>query len=673
MIVLCRGEWQTHEKHGRQFAASYIEEQLPVDRDAIAEYLAKAKLPGVGPKTAKRIVDAFGEETFATIECAPERLGEAGVRPKFFVQIHTRWMERVGAHRVMLFLQSHGVPPAMSVKINAHLLREGVPTEYQIAHLGADPYCISYVSGVGFLTADALAQRLGTAKNDPARYAAGAIHVLHQRADNGGHIYCELGELDRLVAELLGVDGGDVEPVVRAYATRPRWPACLIDDGKTFAALSHLHYAEATVARELSRLASRRSGLVGADHPLLRGPFHLGHSGATLNEEQSLAVMRAWTQPLSIVTGGPGTGKTATMRAILEIADKLGLTAACCAPTGLAALRLADSTGHPASTMHAAIGAGWKDGPWVIEADILVLDEVSMVGVMLGSAFFPQVRCKTVVLVGDANQLPSVEPGNLLRDIIDSGVCPVTQLAHVYRQGIGSRGSGIVDACHAVIAGERPTFTERDFKLFAEDDDEVAADRIAAGVARMVRSGVSIADVMVMSPMRKGPVGTDALNAKIQAAVNPARAGKAEMPYRGGMLREGDRVIQLRNDVARRGLVNGDIGYVIEIDPARHRAFIAFNGARGTEMDREALGMTALAYALTVHKMQGSESRHVIAPITTGHYVMLSRNILYTLLSRGRESCTLVGTARAVAMAVRRESNSLRATRLSGLLRLSKE
>jgi exodeoxyribonuclease V alpha subunit len=168
--------------------------------------------------------------------------------------------------------------------------------------------------------------------------------------------------------------------------------------------------------------------------------------------------------------------------------------------------------------------------------------------------------------------------------------------------------------------------------------------------------------------MRKGPVGTDALNAKIQAAVNPARPGKAEMAYRGGVLREGDRVIQLRNDVARRGLVNGDIGYVIEIDPVRHRAFIAFNGARGIEMDREALGMTALAYALTVHKMQGSESRHVIAPITTGHYLMLSRNILYTLLSRGRESCTLVGTVRAVAMAVKRESNSLRATRLKDLL-----
>jgi exodeoxyribonuclease V alpha subunit len=668
ITVACRGKWTTHEKYGPQFNATSIEERMPVDPVAIAEYLAHAKLPGIGKVTARRIVACFEEETFAIIESEPERLVEAKVKRKHVEAIHTAWMQRIGAHRVMLHLQSHGVPPAMSAKITSHLLKNGVPVEHQIRHINEDPYRISYVSGVGFLTADALAKNLGIPTNAPSRLAAGAVHVLRERGESGGHIYCRLDELDHLASDLLGVDRGDVEPVVRISASEPNAEIVLVEEGEIepIVALAHLYRAERRVGQELLRIAERGRGLVDAAHPLLRGPFRIRSSGHGLNPEQVQAVVRACTSPLSVITGGPGTGKTRCLQAILDVVEALGMTAACCAPTGLAALRLSDSTGRDAATIHSTIGLGSQDGPFAIEEDILIVDELSMLGVNLGSPFFREIKAKAVVFVGDVAQLPSIDPGNVLRDLIDAEICPVTRLTTIYRQGAGSRGGGIVDACHAVINGRMPEYTP-DFRLHPRgsgEDDERTGEIVGELVLTKIREGAALNDVMVLSPMKKGPVGIDALNTRIQELVNPARDRVRDMPFRGGALREGDRVIQLRNDVRNRGLVNGDIGIVIDVDPTGGRAFIEFAGGRAIEMDREALQQVALAYAITIHKSQGSEFKHVISPMTMGHYVMLSRNLIYTAISRARESCELVGESRALRQSIAKEANSLRETRL---------
>jgi exodeoxyribonuclease V alpha subunit len=679
VTVACKGGWETHPKHGQQFAARIVEERFPVDHNAIADYLVHAKLPAIGRVTAKRVVAAFGDDTFATIEESPEKLATVkGIAKKSVPLIHRAWLERIGAHRVMLHLQAHGVGPVMSQKICTYLAKEGVPLHEQIAHINADPYCISYVSGVGFLTADTLAKKLGVDPDAPSRLKAGAVHVLRTRADNEGHIYCDLGALDRSTAQLLDREAGAVAPIVTAAANEARPKMVLVDDatatifGSRLVALPYLQRAEETVARELRRLASGRA-LLDRAHPALEqiDKFKIRFSGKSLNDQQIGAVRNVFTNSLSVVTGRPGSGKTTIMDAIMELARQLELRVHCCAPTGLAALRLGESTASDAATIHSSIGLGHPDGPMPITTDILIVDEFSMVGVPFAATFFPMIRARAVVFVGDIDQLPSIEPGNVLRDLIASEICAVTTLTKKYRQGIGSRGGGIVDACEAIMDGQMPAFTKTDFLLTAQSEDDYGAEQIADAFADKLAAGAAMSDVMILAPMRKGPVGIDALNTRVQERVNPERPGVAQMTFRNGWLREGDRVMQLKNDMRTRGLVNGDIGVVLEIDPEKSHAFIAFNGGRAIEMDREALRDVALAYAITVHKSQGSEFKHVIASVSMSAYVMLSRNILYTLVSRARESCHIVGSSRAIRRAITKEANSLRETRLVPLLQMA--
>jgi len=659
MTVACDGIWEMHKSHGRQFKATTLTERLPADLGAIKDYLVKAKI-GFGRVSAQKVVDAFGGEVFDVLDRSPERLTEIkGLKGKTLAKIIDGWQEKRASHVIMLFLAENGVPPAMAHKVYKHMGGDGMTAEAIIERLKANPYLIADVRGIGFQTADTMALKVGIPRESTKRACAAMVHVMREAAGSNGHTLLPWDEAISTAAGLLKQSQPDVETRVRDGLSESPHLQIVTHAGSDHIALTGLRKAGERIAKELGRLVSFGTPLLKPSSPLLEGPIKVKDGAVTLDESQAAAVRMACTNPVSIITGRPGTGKTSSMRAIIDIADRLGRRIVCCAPTGLAAVRLSEATGMEASTIHRVLGIG-QNGKTTekINVDLAVGDETSMVDVYLMADFLEALPAGTsVVFVGDVDQLPSVGPGN-------------ARLRKIHRQAAGNgKGDGIVEGAHAIIEGRVPEFNDTDFRFIEQDNAGKAAQWIPEIMKRMSATGTGLDQIQVLAPMReRGPLSVANLNEVIQNVVNPKEQGRPEIAHLGGVFRVGDRVRQTKNDYEL-GVVNGDIGYIREIDVEDRSVLVAFTGERDVEIDSGNLENLTRNFCGTIHSSQGSEFGKVIVALHDDHYVMLNRNLLYTAVTRAKEQCVIVGSRRALQVACRTQSNAIRCTDLADLLR----
>lgn len=660
--VRLTGQLVQDPRHGEQFRAEVLVPLAPSSRDGIEKYLGSGILPGVGPGFAKRIVAHFELATLDVLDREPTRLAEVpGIGPQRAERIQRAWTEQRAMADVMLLLQAHGASPALASRIFAAYGQEAA------AVVQRSPYRLAMdVRGVGFKTADRLAQSLGLRGDHPERAQAGVLHRLEARADDG-HLFALRAELSEEAAALLGIEEDHVAAAIEALWGRGR---VVVEGERVY--LARLHRAETDLACGLVRLL-RAPAPPELAHQLAIAQFEAA-AGVELAPRQREAIAAAARHPVLVITGGPGVGKTTIVRAILQLFRCSHLAVALAAPTGRAAKRLAEATGAEAGTLHRLLEVDPKtlrfqrDGTRPLAVGAVIVDECSMVDVGLGAALVAALETGTrLVVVGDADQLPSVGPGAVLRDFIASEAVPTVRLDEVFRQ---AAESGIVANAHRIHAGEPPrgaAAPDGDFFVIARSDPQAAAQLVRELVTARIprRFGLDPRDsIQVLTPMHRGPVGTQALNELLQLALNPAGPALAT---RGQLLRAGDKVMQLRNDYERE-VFNGDLGRVEQVDVEARTAVVSFEGREVLYEDADVEAL-ALAYATTIHKSQGSEYPAVVIPLLTAHFVMLSRNLLYTAVTRARRLCVLVADPRALHLALAETRREERMTDLSRRLR----
>ncbi len=661
-----QGVWTNHPTHGRQFEIKKFTIQLPATIEGIRKYLGSGLIKGVGPVTAKRIVDYFGLDTLNVIENEIARLNEVGgVGGKRVVMIQKGWAEQKQIKEVMMFLASHGVSAALAVKIYKQY------GDGALNVLKNEPYRLARdIYGIGFLTADKIARALGMQADDPARIEAGVEYVLAKFIDDG-HVFAERGALVDEAREALGAQDVQVNAAIDRLALQEQ---VVIEDDAIY--LTPFHVAEKNTAKRLLELKNNRSTRLTDFHKVSwekAWAWLITQSPNRLTEKQQDAVKMALTEKISILTGGPGTGKTTTVRAIIQLLKAKHKTFKLAAPTGRAAKRLSEATGEPAQTLHRLLEfkpfehkkfLRDRDNP--LDADLIIVDETSMIDLLLMNALLKAIDLTSHVLfVGDPDQLPSVGAGNVLKDMLASNVIPVVALDVIFRQ---DETSLIVANAHRINHGEMPLFRDdaRDFFLFHAEDAEKAAARVVELVTtripkRFHLNGVS--DVQVLSPMHRGQAGVGELNNVLQNALNPPVQGKRETRHGSRTFRVGDKVLQTRNNYDKQ-VFNGDLGRVAEIDFEEQTVEIDFDGTRVLYEFSE-LDELVHAFAMSVHKSQGSEYRAVVLPILTQHYMLLQRNLLYTAVTRAKQLVVLVGNKKAIALAVRNNKIAQRNTRLA--------
>jgi exodeoxyribonuclease V alpha subunit len=688
--VRMRGEWSNHPKHGMQFQIEYCEQTTPATVSGIRRYLGSGLVRGIGPRLADRIVAQFGLETLEIIENHPERLREVpDIGPKRTHLIAAAWEEQRQVKEIMLFLHSHQVSTNLAIKIYKQY------GEQSLEVLHSDPYRLARdLYGVGFKTADRIAQALGLPADHPSRLEAGLVYALNQAVDEG-HVFEPRSELLKQAEELLAVPVELLPAALERLHLDQRIQEQVLPEellptynetgsvretaapyGQSAVYLSPLYYSEQGVAERLAELAetlpTRLSSLPPAFISL----------DPALSPEQAEAIRRAISHPVSVLTGGPGTGKTTALKALITALESARKTCALASPTGRAAKRLSQATGRPASTIHRLLGfkpgEGFKlnaENP--LDVDMLVLDETSMLDLVLANNLLKALRPGThLLLVGDVDQLPSVGAGDVLRDVIRSGIAPITRLSVIFRQ---SAESHIVTNAHRINAGQIPLFPQSnqeqavhdsDFFLFTAEAPEEAANWVEELVCQRIPQKFGchpLHDIQVLAPMYRGAVGVSALNERLQNRLNPSALMKPEKRLYGQTFRPGDKVMQVQNNYDKE-VFNGDIGFVFSIDPINHTLTIDIDG-RGVLYDWSEADQLALAYAVSVHKAQGSEFPAVVIPLVTQHYMMLQRNLLYTAITRARELCVLVGSRRAIAIAVHNNRVAQRYTALGWRLR----
>lgn len=666
------GSWTVDQQYGKQFEIDGIRAVPPKTREGIEKYLASGLVEGIGPVLAERIVAHFGEETLEILDAEPERITEVeGIGEVRGERIVEAWNDQRAIRSVMVFLQSHGVTTGRAVKI-----WEEYGTEAPRI-LQENPYCLAEdIHGIGFKTADEIAGKMGIDSEAPERLRAGLLYELSQ-AGTEGHMFLPLDELYERAAEMLGVTEGQLElPLQRLR----RDDAVVVepgpDDRPTAVYRGASYGAETGAAKHLRKLVRGDDwlgdGAVGLDldERLASVESELGFE---LADAQREAVEAAWRHPVSVITGGPGTGKTTIVEAVCRLGADLGRSIALAAPTGRAAKRLSEATGRNAQTVHRLLEYSFDEGGFQydedrpLDVDMLIVDEASMLDTSL---FHSVVRAlppeASLLLVGDVDQLPSVGPGDVLSDLIDSGAIRVVELTEIFRQG---EHSTIVVNAHRINRGEMPVVPRRaegelvDFYTVAADSAESARDRIVRAVADRIPEAFDydpVGDIQILSPMHRGEVGCDRLNQKLQERFH---SDAAEIERFSRTWRTGDRVMQTRNNYDL-DVFNGDIGRIREIDEFSETLEVAYDG-RSVSYDFDGLDQLALAYAITVHKSQGNEYPAVVIPVVTQHYIMLQRNLLYTAVTRARELVVLVGSKRAVRIAVQNDDADRRYTRLA--------
>jgi exodeoxyribonuclease V alpha subunit len=668
-----RGRWVDDRKWGRQFKIETYHLRAPETLLGIERFLGAGLIPGIGPGLAKRLVQRFGMDTLAIIETAPARLTEVeGIGTARAARIAAAWSEHRHVQDVMVFLRGHGVSAAFAARIVKRYGKDA------IAKVRENPYRLAVdVWGIGFRTADAIAQRLGIARDAPARLEAGLVHVLDEQLEDG-HLHVPEDTLYAAAAELLGVD-----------RERLRTPLAALDHGRLVVreplgnrgvcvSLAAAHAAEVEAAAAFAELVATPARAITLDVDAAVRDVEV-KAGLELAAEQRRAVAAAVVDKCVVITGGPGVGKTTIVRAITLLAALARRRVALAAPTGRAAKRLGESTGAEAVTLHRLLEyqpqtgqfARGRDHP--IDADVVIVDETSMVDVPLLRALLLAIRPSAqLVLVGDVDQLPSVGPGAVLGDIIASGAATVVRLTEIFRQAAQSR---IVVSAHRINRGEVPDLepptagATSDFYFVGRDDPEVARTTVVELVADRIpgRFGFDpVTEIQVLTPMHRGELGTAALNAALQARLNPS-AG-AELARGDRAFRAGDKVMQLRNDYDR-NVFNGDIGVIAHVDADAAVLRVDFADGRVADYERAELDQLVHAYAVSVHKSQGSEYPAVVLPLATQHYMMLQRSLLYTAVTRGKRLVVIVGSRRAVGMAVRNATARQRHTWLAERIR----
>jgi len=690
-----QGIWTNHPTHGRQFEIKKFSVQLPATIEGIRKYLGSGLIKGIGPVTAKRIVDYFGLDTLDVIENDIARLNQVdGVGGKRIEIIQKGWAEQKQIKEVMMFLSSHGVSTALAVKIYKQY------GDGALNVLKNEPYRLARdIYGIGFLTADKIARALGMKEDDPARIEAGVEYVLAKFIDDG-HVFAERGALVDEAREALGANADQVEQAIGRLETGDLVVVEGVGDLRLETGdsavrgvavyLTPFHIAEKNTAKRLLELKQNKiSRLADFQKVSWEKAFawlqqqspvsnHLiSQSLNHLTEKQQDAVRLALTEKVSILTGGPGTGKTTTVRALIQLLKAKHKTFKLAAPTGRAAKRLSEATDEQAQTLHRLLEfkpfehkkfLRDRDNP--LDADLIIVDETSMIDLLLMNALLKAIDLTSHVLfVGDPDQLPSVGAGNVLKDMLASGVIPAVALDVIFRQ---DETSLIVTNAHRINHGEMPLFRDdaRDFFLFQAEDAEKAAARIVDLVTSRIPKRFrlnGVTDVQVLSPMHRGQAGVGELNNVLQNALNPPAQGKRETRHGSRVFRVGDKVLQTRNNYDKQ-VFNGDLGRVVEIDFEEQTVDIDFDGARVLYEFSE-LDELVHAFAMSVHKSQGSEYRAVALPILTQHYMLLQRNLLYTAVTRAKQLVVLVGNKKAIGMAVRNNKIAQRNTRLAERLR----
>ena len=666
--VAVAGSRREHPRHGLQFHAEQVQLREPTSERALVGYLTAIR--HVGPRGAAFLVARHGAEVLAVIDRNPRsRLLEVpGIGRARISAAVSSWDEEGSRRAVRLFLAEHGVPASVAARIQRALGAESIEL------LRADPYRVTELEGVGFLTADALARALGVAAQAPERLDAGLLHALAE-AELDGHCHLPRAELRRRAARLLGgVEEQSLDARIEGLALGGRVVLQGPPDQATV--------ADTAMHRLERRLAARVRDLLRSEPTLALPRMQRPRSGAFIpSDDQWRGVTAVLEHRLAILTGGPGTGKSSAMRTLVDLLRANRRSVRLCAPTGKAARRLAAATGAEATTIHRLLewvpGEGFtRDEEHPIDgADVLIVDEASMLGVRLAGALLAAVGSRThVLLVGDADQLAPVGPGRVLEDLIDSGRVPVIALTEVFRQAARSL---IVRAAHAINRGQHPPAhagddVARDFFFLQRDDPEqifaevvsLAASRLAAHYDLDPR-----VDVQVLAPMHRGVVGIEAFNAELRARLNPDGS-----PIAGTPLRVGDRVIQTRNDHEHE-LMNGEVGVVLHHDPPRDpdaqdpgRVLLGTDDGRRLALPFAALETLRLAYAISIHKAQGSQAPAVVVPLSRAHSIMLTRNLLYTAVTRAERVCVVVGEPAALALALRRTDARRRYTELAELV-----
>jgi exodeoxyribonuclease V alpha subunit len=661
-----RGEWSNHPKFGMQFEAKAIEQSLPATAEGIKRYLSSGLIAGIGPVLAERIVGHFGAQTIEVLDENPLRLREVpDIGPKRSQQIIASWEEQKQVKEIMLFLTSHNVSSNLAVKIYKHYGDDA------LGIVQRNPYQLARdIYGVGFKTADGIARNLGLPTDHPTRIEAGVIFALEEMTYEG-HVFTPREVLKDKAVELLGVERALIEPALNDLAESELIVMDSLPLGEDGAAesdnaiYSAIQYvAERNAARRLIALnEALPSRLLDIAPMFVELP-------KSLNKEQGEAVHTALSQPVSILTGGPGTGKTTTLNALMAVVENAGKRYALASPTGRAAKRLAEATGKAASTLHRLLdyspAEGFKrgeDNP--LEIDLLVVDEASMLDTILLNATLRALEPGThLLLVGDADQLPSVGAGDVLRDLINSGELPVTRLMQIYRQAADSY---IIENAHRINRGEAPETPKEalDFFRFPAQSAEEAADWVVKLVRERIPERFNLdpfTEIQVLAPMYRGPAGITSLNERLQEALNPGGPLIAEKRLFGQTFRPGDKVMQTKNDYEK-GVFNGDIGMIEEISSVDNLMLIEFEG-RKIDYPFSDADQLVLGYAVSVHKAQGSEFPAIVLPLLTQHYMMLQRNLFYTAVTRAQKLCVLVSNPRAMAIAVK---NNEVAKRWTGL------
>lgn len=670
--IVAHGWWRNDPRHGWQFQAQDYRTTLPATLQGMRKYLGSGLVKGIGPVMAGRIVDTFGAATFEVIDADPSSLTRvSGIGPVRARRVAATWAEQRHIREVMAALQGFGVSTSLAVRIYKRFGDESGRVVRQ------EPYRLAReVWGIGFKTADRIAQAVEIAPDAPARLEAGVLHALGAAADEG-HTLLPEESLTAAAGALLGVGAPSVAAAVEALLATGE-----IVSGAGDGAAGRL-IALAPFARAESHLAGRLQALARSAEwaPVGRVFRETDWSAAfrwlaerhqlRLAPEQEQGVRVALTSPVSILTGGPGTGKTHTLRAVLTLARAKGFRCLLAAPTGRAAKRMEEATGVTATTLHRLLELrpGVHRADKTLQAALVIVDEVSMLDALLANQLVRSLLPGThLVLVGDPDQLPSVGAGDVLADLLRSSQLPATRLTHIFRQGAGS---GIAENAARVNAGEVPRFGGgvRDCFFVPADEPLAAAETVADLVARRLPAayGFGPGEVQVLVPMHRGDAGVGALNLLLQERLNPAREGQAEARAGGRVYRAGDRVLQLKNDYDLQ-VFNGDMGTVKAVDPVEQELVLALDDGREIRYPYASLYALTHAYAASVHKAQGSEFPAVVIVMLTSHAPMLGRTLLYTALTRARQLVVLVGQKRALALAVKDWRRAERHTALEGLL-----
>ena len=671
--VECEGWWVTDRTHGLQFKTVHLRVVPPTTLEGIEKYLGSGMVKGIGPHFAKKLVGAFGEQVFEVIEQTPERMTELeGIGPKRKKRVVDAWAEQKVIRSIMVFLHSHGVGTARAVRIYKTYGDDA------IAKVRENPYRLALdIHGIGFKTADALAQRLGIPKDAVIRAQAGVRHVLQEFADDG-HCAVIQAELVDTATTMLEIAVSIIEHAIELELQEENLIAESIE-GKSCLFLTPLYRAEVSVASSLMRLLEGALPW-GQIDPAVAIPWVEKKTDRILSPSQRDAVAQVLTSKVTVITGGPGVGKTTIVMSILKALQAKRMRVLLCAPTGRAAKRLTESTGVEAKTIHRLLafdpkGHGFTHGQTnPLAADLVVVDEVSMVDVVLMHQLLRAIPDQAaVLLVGDVDQLPSVGPGSVLSDIITSGRIPTVTLTEIFRQAATSQ---IIINAHRINQGKMPVESDdtesdqtvRDFYVIPAETPEDIQDKLLRVVTERIpqRFGLHpIRDVQVLTPMNRGSLGVRALNVALQQALNPDAT--PQITRFGWTYAPGDKVIQTVNNYDK-DVFNGDIGHVERVDTEDGVMTLNFDG-REVAYELGELDEVALAYTATVHKSQGSEYPAIVIPMATQHYPMLERNLLYTGVTRGKQLVVIIGQPKALAIAVRTIKSMRRLTNLAKRLR----